>query len=59
MNTWYFSTWTQDSGVANWGNPAYRIEYSLTGTIKWYVIASGSFWEVSRKSMYINGRINI
>lgn len=54
VNTWVFSSWTQDTGVASWLGTS-SIQYALTGTVKWYVILELEFIEVSRRSFSVSG----
>ena len=53
-NTWYFSSWTQDSGAASWLGSS-SISYAITGTIKWYAILELQWIEMTRQSFTIKG----
>jgi len=56
-NTWYFSSWTQNTGVASWSGNS-KINYDITGTVKFYAIVSWQLWELSRGDMHVSGYIN-
>lgn len=53
-DTWYFSSWTQDSAAASWLGSS-SISYAITGTIKWYAILELQWIELTRQSFTING----
>lgn len=53
-DTWYFSSWTQDSGEASWLGSS-SISYAITGTVKWYFVADWNWIELSRQSFTISG----
>ena len=51
--TWYFSSWTQTSGQAAFnGN---KIDYALTGDLKWYAIVSLQWIEINKKIIPVSG----
>lgn len=57
-STWFFSTWTQTSGVASWYNES-TISYSITGDVKVYVVANLEWIEISKQNMSIDGTTSV
>lgn len=49
------SSWTQTSGVG--AINVNKIDYSITGDIKWYAIISLQWIEISKLSRYCDGSI--
>jgi hypothetical protein len=57
-STWYFSSWTQNTGVANWEDNNSRIRYNITVTLKIFALIDMQLFEVSRHNKTVSGYIN-